>query len=469
MSRELLELRILPPFAIARLGSSPTPMDNYELEIPNPIGARQIVAADTLVVDPETGEASLKRPPFAVRFRDAEYRIRPIAPFLEVWARFAGEDHLVPLTTKELSEMGLELKAVKWQVHVANIKAYRRTGDRKDRVEALTGFFSDHAVHALEGRSKNFFKGKFIPLGSAQYIRPSAEFPELRLRFTPAAGKVYGPPRADAPDKPDGNLAEEVYDPAKGGWRGYIDATVDSKTVKNKKKLLAALKTTNPAQVYAGKLVPADSSNQVSYGYLDDECDGFVTVELTIKGKTFSAYARVAAGPPTFAPDSKPVRTVADELEQAMFGPEIHGPVTQQELDDVRDIVRRALETVRLMNTGQMNLPSKQRGVGMARMDFLDVNRALDPIVDPAVADSLAIRSRHERVLLALESGSLAWFARVLRNYDEVGDLSDEGRRKMPALMRSADGRHLALTRRQVNKVRAAAQHILNLAQENEQ
>jgi hypothetical protein len=151
-----------------------------------------------------------------------------------------------------------------------------------------------------------------------------------------------------------------------------------------------------------------------------------------------------------------------------MFGPDLDGPVTEQEIADVRDIVRRALETVRLMNTAQMNKPSKQRGVGMARMDFLDVKRALEPIVDPAVADSLAIRARHERVLLALESGSLAWFARVLRNYDEVGDLSNDVRRKMPALMRSADGRHLALTRRQVNKVRMAAEYFINMSQGDE-
>ena len=123
--------------------------------------------------------------------------------------------------------------------------------------------------------------------------------------------------------------------------------------------------------------------------------------------------------------------------------------------------MRRALETVRLMNTAQMNKYSNQRGVGMARMDNLDVMRAPTPILDPAVADSLAIRSRHERVLLALESGSLAWFARVLREHDEVGDLTDDGRKKMPALMRGADARHLALTRRQVNKVRAAAEYVL--------
>jgi hypothetical protein len=80
------------------------------------------------------------------------------------------------------------------------------------------------------------------------------------------------------------------------------------------------------------------------------------------------------------------------------------------------------------------------------------------------VAESLAIRARHERVLLALESGSLVWFASVLREHDKVGDLTDEGRRRMPGMMRNADGRHLALTRRQVSKIKAAANAILRKA-----
>ncbi|MBC7911546.1 MAG: hypothetical protein H7Y30_13645 [Pyrinomonadaceae bacterium] len=455
MTREIVELRILPPFAIARLGSSPDPMDNYKLVITDPIGTRQIQPAETLVVNRETGEATAKHPPFEVRFRDDDYNIRPIAPFLEVWVRFAGDDKLVPLTTKILSSLKLKPDALKWDVHVANIKAYRRTGDLNDRVEAKTRAFSNHSVHALKGKCNNFLKGKTLPLGSVQYVKPTKEFPEIRLRFTPAAGKVYGPP--PDPGGYDPNIEDAVYDPEKGKWKGYYDPTditTDS---------LGVRKATNPAQIYAGKATD-DGVNLISYGYLDDECDGLVEVSLKTKGSELNAYARIAAGPPTFAPDGMPVRTVADELEQAMFGPDLDSPVTEQEIADVSDIVRRALETVRLMNTAQMNKPSKQRGVGMARMDFLDTNRALESIVDPSVADSLAIRSRHERVLLALESGSLAWFARVLRHYDEVGDLSDEARRKMPALMRSADGRHLALTRRQVNKVRMAAEYFINLS-----
>jgi hypothetical protein len=458
MAKKIAELRILPPFAIARLGSSDEPMDNYELQITDPIGMRQILPGETFLVDGKTGEISLKKPPFEVNFRDAKGRIRPISPFLEVWVRFDGDENLVPLTTQILSDAKLSPADLKWNVQVANIKAFRRTGDLNDRVEAITGSFNNHDLLPLKGICNNFRKGKFIPLGFVQYIKPSAKFPEIRLRFTPAAGKVYGPPSDDG--KPDPNIADDVYDPNKGKWKGYVDPTDVTKDP------IGVRKATNPSQIYAG-LLSDDGNILTSYGYLDDECDGIVEVELKVNGKKLSAYARIAAGPPTFAPDSMPVRTVGDELEQAMFGPDLgeDEPVTEQEMEDVREIVRRALETVRLMNTAQMNLPSKQRGVGMARMDFLDVNRALEPIVDAAVADSLAIRARHERVLLALESGSLAWFARVLRDYDEVGDLSDEKRRKMPALMRNADGRHLALTRRQVNKVRAAAEYYINLAE----
>jgi hypothetical protein len=460
MAKKIVELRILPPFAIARLGSSEEPMDNYELKIPDPIGARRIVAAETFLVDKQTGEISLKKPPFEVNFRDGSKKIRPIAPFLEVWLRFEGDDNLIPLTADILSKAGLSPGDLKWNVQVANIKAFRRTGDENDKIEARIEHFSNHELQPLKGFCDNFLEGKFIPLGFVQYIKPTKDFPEIRLRFTPAGGYVYGPPpdpKADRDDEVDKNIKEAVYDLNKGTWKGYVDP------YDVEKDPIGVRKATNPAAIYAG--TPTEDGNgQISYGYLDDECDGIVEVELEIKGEKLSAYARIAAGPPTFAPDSMPVRTVGDELEQAMFGPDLDAPVTKEEIMDVREIVRRALETVRLMNTAQMNLPSKQRGVGMARMDYLDVNRALEPIVDPAVADSLAIRSRHERVLLALESGSLAWFARVLRDYDEVGDLSDEKRRKMPALMRSADGRHLALTRRQVNKVRAAAEYYLELA-----
>jgi hypothetical protein len=75
--------------------------------------------------------------------------------------------------------------------------------------------------------------------------------------------------------------------------------------------------------------------------------------------------------------------------------------------------------------------------------------------------DNFAVRALHERVFAALSSGSAPWFADVLRRPEEIGDLSDKGRRKMPAMMRGADGRMLALTRRQIDQVIKAATRAL--------
>ncbi len=74
-----------------------------------------------------------------------------------------------------------------------------------------------------------------------------------------------------------------------------------------------------------------------------------------------------------------------------------------------------------------------------------------------ALVDSQALRELHQSLLVALRSGAAPWFADVLRDYDQVDDLTDRGRRRMPAMMRGADGRHLALTRRQVALIRTLA------------
>jgi hypothetical protein len=72
----------------------------------------------------------------------------------------------------------------------------------------------------------------------------------------------------------------------------------------------------------------------------------------------------------------------------------------------------------------------------------------------PSLVDTKALENLHESLLVALRGGSAPWFADVLRDFDQVGDLTDRGRRKMPALMRGADGRHLTLTRRQLDLIR---------------
>lgn len=437
-------IRILPPLAVARLGSSPEPLENYDLELPDPVGPRAIVPAESLTLD-ANGNITATRSTGPVQFRDDQHRIKPVAPFFELFAQLDGAGDWVPLTVDLLGQHGLSTESVRWSAHIGNIKIHRRTGDENDKIEAKVGPFSDHAVHPLHGACNNFLPGETVPLGHVQLARPDGQYPGLRLRYTPAHGKVYGTKTA----VPDPNVVKAVYDPDKGHWRGYSEPDSPPNDYDGRK-------LTNPAEIFAGY---DQDSRHFSYGYVDDECDGVIEAELDTGGATLQTFARVAAGPPTFAPDSKPVRTVADELEQALHGPD--AAASPVEIEAAREIVRRALETVRLMNTGVLNQGGTTRGVGMARMDILDVNRQSAPIFDPMVAESLAIRARHERVLLALESGSLVWFARVLREHDKVGDLTDDGRRMMPGMMRNADGRHLALTRRQVSMIRAASEYIL--------
>lgn len=442
---KIKNVRVFPPIAVARLGSSPIPLENYDLQIPDAVSPRRIVPAPTILVD-EDGNATESPTSAEVKFRDAEGRIRPVAPFFEVWVETDELEKWQPLTEKLLVACGSSLSALTWNVKVANHKIYRRTDDPKDKISASVRSVSDYRRHELLGECKNFIDNGMLPLGFVQFVRPNAQYPEIRLRFTPAKGKVYGPKT----DSPDPIVAGVLYDPDKGGWKGYSEPDSPNNDYEGRR-------LTNPAEIFAG-YDDSDKKTHVSYGYVDDECDGTVEVSLAIDGSMLSSFARVAAGPPTFAPDSKPVRTVADELEQALLGPD--AIATPHDIEATKDILRRALETVRLMNTAQMNKAGEDRGVGMARMDILDYGRKSEPIFDPEVADSLAIRARHESVLLSLEK-SLPWFARILREYDKVGDLTDSGRRMMPGMMRNADGRYLALTRRQAARIKAVAECIV--------
>jgi hypothetical protein len=61
------QLRILPPFAIGRLGSASEPMDNYSFDLDidpdseKPLGYRQIRAQPTLIVNENSGEIENER------------------------------------------------------------------------------------------------------------------------------------------------------------------------------------------------------------------------------------------------------------------------------------------------------------------------------------------------------------------------------------------------------------------------
>src|SRR5207253_4426607 len=140
------------------------------------------------------------------------------------------------------------------------------------------------------GTCCNFWPDSPLPLGSVRFIRPTQDFPQIRLRFTPAAGHVYG----SSPTKPskrhpaDSNLRAILYNSRKGTWTRYIEPPV---------KRSDGIFLTIPPGIYTG----TRGSGGRSKGYFDDECDGLVYVELNVGRKRLHAYARIGAGPPTYA------------------------------------------------------------------------------------------------------------------------------------------------------------------------
>ncbi|NJL07876.1 MAG: hypothetical protein HC900_06140, partial [Methylacidiphilales bacterium] len=236
-------LRILPPIAIARLGSAADPLVAYEIasDPEHPLDICRIRGAKTLVVDRNSGEILDAFVPEVVSFKEActedgepGERIRPVAPFLEVWARLA-DDRWVPLTLDLLAENGLTPADLSWQATVANRKVARRTADENDQVTAAT----PPSRRTRPSRSTDIAPTSWMrtPLSTSARcsdIRPTAQYPEIRLRFTPAKGKIYGP-RLD-PEQLAGTYGTDwretvwipppeqaVYDPAKGWFKFETD------------------------------------------------------------------------------------------------------------------------------------------------------------------------------------------------------------------------------------------------------
>ena len=486
-------LRILPPFAIARLGSSETAMDNYSLETTPaasnaaPLGYRKLVPRETLVLGDIDGEVEIvaKRVPegplqFKTPGPDGKPQIRPVAPFLEAFALVEGSDELQPLTTALLQESGFAVADVKWSVCVANRKVSRRTGFESDAVIAVATDIGAHKWVALEGRSPNFQNPATdsIDFGRVCFIKPNEDFPEIRLRFHPAKGLIYGPATASAPtaDAASGHNQNAYQIPPERaiyrnppgledgrGWQDFDGGKVEDYFEKNPGK--GFFNDTLPPALFA---ISSPAPNwlfdnvAIGRGYLDDACDGFVELRLGPADKGLSAIARVTVGPPATAPDSLFVRTLADDLDQALLGPSIG----EEDHDDTRaralDIVRRAFETVNFMNVAVMNGNAVNGRPAlildsMPEEEAADTERAIRPVMAPTSVDTFAIKMLHQHAYAAMLGGAAPWFARLLRRPDQVADYTDFGRRKMPALMCGADNNYLALTWRQIHTIERAA------------
>jgi hypothetical protein len=457
----IAEVRILPPLAIARVGSARQPLDNYRLrDAETPLSYREILPSQTLVVDTRNGSLKGRMSQRPITFKDHRNRIRPVAPFLEVVARLEGRERWEPLTVALLRRHRMDVSDVWWRVHVANRKVFRRTGDPDDVVTARTGWFHGHGPKVLEGRCPNFVGRKGIKFGTVRYVWPTRRFPEIRLRFTPAEGLIYGPKRRKK--DPVVTRARAVYNPKKRWFAFDMDKVVEEEKNETLPPSLFASSTPAPPWLHGDKAV--------SRGYLDDTCDGFVEVMLrgvdgnphhAPDGAALVARARICSAPPAVVPDSVFLRTLRDDLEQVIYGPDVDASdpdVAKRALD----IVRRAYETVRFANVEVMN-GNRFKGCDPLALDTMPAEEAfvterlLRPVWPEYLADYVSILALHHQAYTALAGGAAPWFVHLLRQPNQAADLTDRGRRKMPALMCGADNNYLALTHRQINTIRVAA------------
>lgn len=380
------ELWIVPPLASARLGSSTTPCSNFAWgpsdASPGGSGKTTLTPLESLELA-ANGEVSLVPASSELIFKDQDadgtWRFRPVCPYFELHGRWQDGGVVVDgaITEAVLAKFGLTLADVRWTVSVANLKAYQFTLADADRVDCHVELTGDNGTRTPLNASSTHGEasrrlipdGVTVPVGAIQLSKPTGDFPELRLRFYPPAGLVYGP--ADL-------LARIAADPAPGEWAGFdlpgrlilnpdaawpqyvFGAPVGSPAIPNDNRKV-------PSGIHA---LFIESTGQ-SLGLLDDITDGIIT--CSVGGQT--ANARVAVGPPDFAPDRRHPVSIQDGLADRVDRAAIRAGIPMDELDDlVRDVFERALETSDAMNKD-------------AELDRLHGNRPLERRLRRAGAD----------------------------------------------------------------------------------
>lgn len=455
------DLWLYPPLAFARVGKSSTPSDNYAWG-PNDVrprgtGKTTAVPAETLHVG-DDGTITAETPA-ELDFKDAS-GWRPVCPFFELHGNWDadGVPQHGPITVELLEAHGLSLADLRWHVHVANLKAFHMTLDDGDRLEAILevgGTETDR--RQLEGRTPPgapqplVAADRFVGFGWIQAIRPTTDFPEIRLRFTPPPGLIYGPedlterPGADAFPVPGDHL---VVNP-RATWPRFR---------------LADDPRTNPGGLFA------TDAEGVSLGLVDDVSDGIVSCTM---GDLPPARGRIVVGPPTYAPDRRPFTTLADGLKDRVDREEVHAPAYFEDLEaateEVRDLMERVFETMGLVNVDFQNARARSENRAIAREQGLPTSAGedkafprLEPLAERPLPWTETGRQQHAR-FLALEV-----FEDILRERSDVIEswIREPGTsdryydRRMPALYRGSDRFPMHLTRRQYDLLRGWAARL---------
>jgi hypothetical protein len=363
MGISALELYFRPPMAIARLGGSDTPLECFVWsEDPTNSGAAKTVIEPAVSLEIESDGSARPYLPGTLRFRDGSH-FRPVAPFFELWLRYESDDgvfHDEPLTRDILREAGASTESLSYVVAAANRKAARRSGDAANGFQAtLQVAGNDYRRHPLlasslrqPGTEPLVLEGHPIPLGTFQVIRPTGghemgvDLGALRVRFTPAAGEVYGPPAASSAPAPDTGRVHVIVKPEnrflnpKATWLNY---NADYTKFDNPE----------PSDTFDGADVdPNNFLNNVAWGVVDDTCDAVIQATLVVAGVRLFATARAFVGPPDFAPDRRPFMSLVDDLADRELG--FPSPVTSDDVAaaelEIADLFQRVSETVSLAN-----------------------------------------------------------------------------------------------------------------------
>ena len=107
----------------------------------------------------------------------------------------------------------------------------------------------------------------------------------------------------------------------------------------------------------------AQDANTVSYGMVDDVCDGIITCRLNVhasdEGATLVAHARISVAPPDYAPDRRHLVSLADGLKDRVDRKDVFADdyLSDDDLCDaeIRELMQRIYETASLNNVDVFN------------------------------------------------------------------------------------------------------------------
>jgi hypothetical protein len=242
----------------------------------------------------------------------------------------------------------------------------------------------------------------------------------VRVRFTPAAGEVYGPPTTSFAQAPGTLRPHMIVKPEnrilnpQAAWTQYnADYSV--------------YRSPEPSDTYDG----ADIDDSRSWGVVDDTCDVVVQADLVVDGIRFQAQARVVAGPPDFAPDRRPFVSLADDLadrDPPHFPDEETFAAAQRR---VNDLFQRALEVASLFNVDanraraiRTNGANPPQVSGLPRTDAAMMTAEDTPYAD--LSTTAASSVPHARLpltdLVARAHGQLADFDTMVDKLREEAD-----------------------------------------------